>query len=205
MGHNGQMLLPKAQPLYENLSTSFTHIGALLEQYKSNHFTGYIQLCAREYEGVLLMDSGQVAHGMEVCQGRRLSGPAAIKSMIERAHEKEGTLSVYRLSPDLIRLLASVDEAEPVYKDLSSDFAVLDKLIAKLQSDHHTGYVEVQAQAGKTIGMFFLQEGEPIESLFSTNGTRLSGARAAVRILQAAAQGPALYHVYRTRERALIL
>lgn len=190
------MIFPKGQTVYENLNTSFTQLDALLAELKSNQFTGYLRLTAWEYEGILLLDTGNVVNALEEARGQRRTGPAAAAAIGAKAREKDGALGVYRLSGEMALLLAGLLESELLYKDLDSAFTSLDKLIAKLQSERHTGYVEVRLAASQNAATIFMHDGETVESIFAREGAVVAGP-VLEQIIQSAASQGALFTVYR--------
>ncbi len=191
------MIFPKGQAVYENLNTSFTNFGELLLDLKANSFTGYVQASFWEYEGILFMDSGNIVNAVEESGDKRMTGQEAVQSITSKVQDKDGTVSVYGLSPEMVTMLASVVRAEAVHKDLSTDFTSLEQLIAKLQSEGHSGYVEVAMKDDKGAGIIFLQNGDAIESILSTNGNAISGAQVLPRIIETASTLGAAFNVYR--------
>ena len=191
------MIFPKGQAVYENLNTSFTNVGELLLDLKANSFTGYVQISFWEYEGILFLDSGDIINAVEETEGRRMTGQEAVSSIMSKVREKNGAISVYGLSGEMVTMLTSVVESEVVYKDLTTDFTRLDKLITKLQSEGLTGYVEVAMKDKQGAGIIFLHAGDPIESILSTNGDAISGADVLPRIVETASTLGAAFNVYR--------
>jgi hypothetical protein len=191
------MIFPKGKPLYENLNTSFTNFGELLLNLQINSVTGYVQVSFWEYEGILFLDSGNVVNAVEEARGSRKVGQEAVSAITAQVKERDGTLSVYALSPEMVTMLTSVVKSEVVYKDLSTDFTSLDKLIGKLKSEGHTGYVEVVMRDGKGVGVIFFQDGGAIESMLSTNGDTYSGVETMPRIVEAASALGATFNVYK--------
>jgi len=191
------MIFPKGQVLYENLNTSFTNFGELLLNLNANRFTGYARVVFWNYEGILFLDNGNVVNAVEETEARRRTGQEAVSSITARAREKDGTISVYALSGEMVTMLASVVKSEAVYENLTTDFTSLDKLIAKLQSEEHTGYVEVAMKDDKGAGIIFLHDGDAIESILSTNGEAVSGAEVLSRIIETASSLGAAFNVYR--------
>lgn len=126
-----------------------------------------------------------------------MTGQEAVTSITRKVQEKDGTVSVYGLSAEMVTMLASVVRSEVVHKDLSTDFTSLEQLIAKLQSEGHTGYVEVAMKDDKGAGVIFLQDGDAIESILSTNGDAISGAQVLPRIIETASTLGAAFNVYR--------
>lgn len=192
------MLLPKGQVIHENLNTTFTQFDALRDDLKANQFTGYVRVTGWEYEGILLFDTGNVVSAFDETKEGRRGGPIAAERIAAKAREKDGAISVYRQSDQMTQVLAGLFNGEPVYKDLSSDFTSLEKLITKLCGERHTGYVEVQLPGNRDAAIIFMRDGETVESLFSDREQIVSGPNAMALITQATLGASALFTVYRT-------
>jgi hypothetical protein len=192
------MIFPRGSALYENLNTSFTQLDAMLAELQNNQFTGYVQLTGWEYEGNLLFDTGRIVNANETSKDRQRRGPSAAESIAVKGREKDNAVNVYRLSAEVTQLLANLFTSEALYKDLSNDLTGLDKLIAKLQNEKHTGSVEVRWTQGKDAATILLREGQVIECAWFSKGAVVSGAATLERIIQAAAGAPAFFTVYRT-------
>jgi hypothetical protein len=169
----------------------------MLAELQNNQFTGYVQLTGWEYEGTLLFDTGRIVNAFETIKDQQRTGPTAAANIAVKGKEKDNALSVYRLSADIAQLIANLSTAEPLYKDLSNDLTGLDKLTAKLQSEKHTGSVEVQWTQGKDAATILLREGQVIECAWLAKGTIVSGAATLDQIIKATAGAPALFTVYR--------
>lgn len=191
------MLLPKGQAVFEQLNTSFAQLDAMLGELSNDRFTGYVQVVAWNYEGILLLDTGNLVSAVEDSKGQRRVGPAAASGIGVKAREKDGTINVYRLSEEMTELLTGAVKSELVFKDLASDFTSLDKLIAKLGGEKHTGHVEIRQNEGQQNATIFLRDGQVIESLIVKDGTVIAGGAAYEEALKCAAQGAAFFSVYR--------
>ena len=73
------MIFPRRDAVYQNLNTSFTNFGELLVDLKENSFTGVVQISYWEYEGILLLDNGNIINGIEEINGNIITGPAVLK------------------------------------------------------------------------------------------------------------------------------
>lgn len=192
------MILPKGQAVNENMNTSYTNLGELLLNLNTNSFTGYVQLSFLEYEGILFLDSGKIVNAVEETADRkRTTGQKAVTGITKKAQEKEGNISVYTLSAEMVVILASVVRNEVVYKDLTTELTTLEKLFEKLKNEEHTGYIEVEMNDQKGNGIIFIQTGEPIECIFSTNGKAVSGIQALPQIVKQASESGANFNVYK--------
>ena len=190
------MIFPRAQGLYENLSTSFTQLDALLAELQNNQFTGYVQLTGWEYEGILLFDTGRIVNAGEEVKGQRRHGPSAAASIALKSKAKDNAISVYRLTSEVTQLLASLFDGEAIYKDLSNDLTGLDKLVAKLQSEKHTGAIEARSTKRKNAATILMRDGQILECAWDNQGTVTSG-QVLDKIIQTLAKEAALFTVYR--------
>lgn len=192
------MIFPKHDSVYQNLNTSFTNFGELLVDLKENSFTGVVQVSYWEYEGILLLDNGNIMNAVEEINGKVITGQAAVKNVTEKAKEKDGAISVYSQKGEMITMLASVAKSEVVYGNLSTEFTSLDALITKLQSEDHTGFVEVVFSSADQKGYIFLLAGKVIEALLILRGEETSGAAVPNRILEMTKTSGAEFSVYRS-------
>lgn len=191
------MIFPKRDSVYQNLNTSFTNFGELLVDLKENSFTGVVQVSYWEYEGTLLLDNGNIINAIEEINGNVVSGASAVKKVTEKAREKDGALSVYTQKGEMITMLASVAKSEIVYENLSTEFTSLDALISKLQSEDHTGYIEIAFTGNDQKGYIFLLDGRVIEVLLLVRGEEVSGSTVITRILELTSTTGAVFSVYR--------
>jgi hypothetical protein len=191
------MIFPKGEIVHKNLSTSYTNLNGLLLSLKSEGFSGYVKIGFLDYEAVLFMDSGDVINAVEQIGDRKRFGQRAISNIISKAKEQDGMINVYQLSPEMVTVLASTVKREILYKDLSTDFTSLQRLLGKLGEERHTGYIEIALRSGKGSGVIFFQEGEPIETILTENdGDLVSGTNLLNRVLEEAQGAGAVFNVY---------
>ena len=191
------MIFPKRDSVYQNLNTSFTNFGELLVDLKENSFTGVVQVSYWEYEGILLLDSGNIINAIEEINGNIITGQSAVKKVTDKAKEKDGAISVYSQKGEMITMLASVAKSEIVYENLSTEFTSLDALITKLQNEDHTGYIEVTFAGSDQKGFIFLLAGRVIEALLAIRGEEVSGSTVLKRILEIISTEGAVFSVYK--------
>lgn len=158
------MLLPEGVALYQRLDTAFTSLPELLRVLKQEKFYGYVEVKLRGYQGLLVCDGGDVVSAYEDREGGRRAGEQAISGVLDRAGERGGEVNVIQVSPELVYHYAALGTSQAVYKDLSTEFTRLDKLLADLVRQRHSGHVEVVFANGD-MGLLFLSEGEPVQCL----------------------------------------
>ncbi len=191
------MIFPKKEAVYQNLNTSFTNFGELLVDLKENSFTGVVQVSFWEYEGVLLLDRGNIINAVQEINGKVITGQDAVSAVTDKAKEKDGSVSVYHQKGEMITMLASVARSEVLYENLSAEFTSLEALISKLQNEDHTGYIEVIFEAQDQQGYIFLLAGEVIEALLSARGGEATKVAVLNQILALTTTMGAVFNVYK--------
>lgn len=190
------MIFPKRDSVYQNLNTSFTNFGELLVDLKENGFTGVVQVSFWEYEGVLLLDNGNIVNAAQKAEGHNLSGQDAVKAVTEKAKEKDGSISVFVQTGEMITMLSSMVISKAIYENLSTDFTSLEALIGKLESSSHTGYIEVNVEGDRQKAYIFLLDGRVIDALITAAGEEISGVKIISRILDLISASGATFSVF---------
>jgi hypothetical protein len=161
------MILPKGPIVHENLRTVFIDLNSFLQTLKEDNFTGYVQLSFWDYEGILFLEAGEIVNAIEESSDTRRGGEEAVENIILMSKQQDGRINVYRLAPEMVTILASTYMKEAIYKDLSTEFTSLDKLIEKLNKENHSGYIDIMLNDNKGGGIIFFQEGEIVEAVMS--------------------------------------
>jgi hypothetical protein len=190
------MIFPRERVVYEHLNTSFTQLDAMLNELKTDLFTGYVRLGARDYEGVVLLDAGRVVNAVEAVKGERHNGAKAFDGVLAKSRERDGMISVFQLSAEMTNLLANLSRSRVLYKDLASDLTSLDRLIAGLQARHHSGYIDVQLSGGRATATIFMREGDVLEAVLYQQGTISDGPKVLDDVVRAASSDGATFTVY---------
>ena len=191
------MMFPRDRAVYANLNTSFTDYDALIADLDARKITGCLSLVFPGYEGILFLVDGSAVNATEQAENVKLTGPSAARSIAERARDKAGTLSVFQLAPELVNLLVNVLDGEVLFRDLSTAFTSLDKLVAKMRSEGLSGYIEVVLAGDLGTGMIFLRDGEPVEAILTNDSQTLSGRTAVETIVQSAGSAGGSFNVVR--------
>jgi len=190
------MIFPQRDAVYQNLNTSFTNFGELLVDLKENGFTGVVQVSFWEYDGVLLLDNGNIVNASQNVEGTTLTGKDAVGSVTEKAKEKDGSVSVYVQTGEMITMLASMVKSKVVFENLSTDFTSLEALIGKLEGQDHTGYIEVNFEGNQRKGYIFMLAGRVIDALLRSTSEEVSGVQVVNRVLDLITASGATFSVF---------
>ena len=161
------MILPQGEIVHENLRTAFVDLNSFLQTLKEDNFSGYIQVSFWDYEGVLFLETGEIVNAIEETQGTQSRGEEAVENIILMSKQKDGRINANRLDPEMVTILATTTMKEATYKDLSTEFTSLNKLIEKLGKEKHAGYIDILLNDKKGRGMIFFQAGEIVEAVMT--------------------------------------
>lgn len=194
------MLLPANEPVFAGLRTSFLRFDALLAELHDERLSGYVIVEFPGYCGTILFLRGDVVSATERTTTGESSSP--IRSVSVRANEPGGLVGIYRLPFALVEVLASAGSGEVLYRDLSSAFTSLERLLAKLNADFLCGYVEARFVSGDRAGTIFVRDGMATQAIYSEGNSVVTGEGAIHTIVEASATDEAVFNVYRTERGA---
>jgi hypothetical protein len=200
------MILPKGEVKHQNLLTAYTDLSALLSALKSESFSGILEIEFPEKKGAIFIDSGEIINAeiKEKGNAETTIGPDAIQAFLTFSNQKDGVLNVYRLLPEQVALIANHLKHEVLFKELSTDFTRLDRLLLKLKEDKHNGFIEVLTKEKKVLGVLFVEGGDPVE-MFTTPESEPSvfGRKSIPIFVENAVKQGAIFNVYRTQSKVL--
>jgi hypothetical protein len=200
------MIIPKGKIVHEDLSTSYTDINELLRDLRQNSFTGYCQVNFWEYQGTLFLDRGRIMNAFEEIGTEKIIGEKAIKNILAKAKQKDGTVSVFMLPDEMVATLASVLNSKVKYRDLTTELTSLEKLISKLKKEEHSGYVEVLLNSDSGDGCIYFQDGRAMESVFrASDGEMISGPSGFKKILGLSTEVGAVFNVFESDMSSIVV
>ncbi len=143
------MFIPQGKALHQNLATSYIIIGALIEDLCEGGFSGVVEIVLRETDAHIIIDGGTVTAALER-RGEQYT-PTSVAKLTQLAQKERGRVSVYNYPRGVASAIAGRIRAEALYTGLSSEFADLDKMVAKfLRERDRQWFVEVKTTSGTT-------------------------------------------------------
>lgn len=201
------MIFPRGEVVHKNLSTAYTDFPALLSALKSGDFSGIIEIEFPESKGTLFVESGESinAEAKIRADSKRMIGQEAIQTLLTlSSQKKDGLISIYRLSPERVAIVANNLQHEILFRGLSTDFTHLDRLLLKLREEKHNGFIEVLTKEHQAMGVLFLEGGEPVE-MFTTpeSGPSVFGRKSIPIFVENAIKQGVIFDVYRSQGKTL--
>ena len=153
------VVIPRQQPVLENLNAYYLDIKKLLEHFQGEIGSGGIHFKSHASEGVLFFDQDQVLNGVLKDKNRTMTGQQAVERLLGSGNKINFNVSVYQIGPEEVYYWAGIQTAEKIYKDLSTEFTDLAGLIKKMSSEKLTGYIDISIGDGEKSGFIFLING----------------------------------------------
>jgi len=158
------ILMPRERPVIQDLNSYYLDLERLVEHFQGQIGCGGVHLRSSSAEAALFFDETGIINGIHQSGQTLLRGQQAIDNVFQATKQDNFTVTVYRIAPVNVYFWASLSHAEPIYKDLSSEFTDLEALIKKMRHERLTGFIEVTIDRENESGLLFFNNGSLIES-----------------------------------------
>lgn len=164
------MIYPKGEIVHQNLSTAFTDVNQLLASLKTSNFAGTVEVDFTDGKGIFFLSGGDILNTeFEEGEGRdKYSGEEAAQKILSSSKSKDGKLNVYRFTPEQVQFISGTLKSELLYKGLSTEFIVIDRLLAKLKDEKLWGFLEIFSKENQPMGTLFMKNGDLVEMFISS-------------------------------------
>jgi hypothetical protein len=156
------IIIPREKSAVSDLNSYYLKIDKLIEHYQGALGTGGVYFKSPISEGVVFFDEDNLLNGYYKDKKVELKGGAALRKINETASKNNYLVTVYYILPERVYYWANLSNAEPLYRDLSSEFTDLEGLIKKMENEKVTGYIDVKFNQDAGGGLLFIYNGEVI-------------------------------------------
>lgn len=153
-------LIPKGNPVSENIAAAKINMPEMLEKLKKNGFAGYVNFTFPTAYGILLFEGGRLISALLEKDGKKLSGFEALASLFNLILFEPGTAGVYRLSNDLVVSLHALFHGEMLYKAQELKLIDVKGLLEKVKAHRLTGSLRIYTAERSAI--IFYKGGSPL-------------------------------------------
>lgn len=153
-------LLPKGNPLYENIAASKVKIPDMFEKLKGSSFTGYLNFTFPSSIAILFFEAGKLISAMLEQDGKRLTGFEAIAGVCNQIFGGGGSLSVYKLSRDLTMCLHAMLHGDVLYQGQELKLIDIKGLLEKMKAQRLNGCLRIYTE--DRTALIFYKEGAPL-------------------------------------------
>ncbi|MDO9308286.1 MAG: GTPase-activating protein [Deltaproteobacteria bacterium] len=155
-------LLPKGNPLFENLAVTKLKLPDVLLKLSTGGFTGYSSFVFQTSTVILVFEAGKLVSALlEDRNGKRQNGFEALSALAElMVSSGSGTMNVYKLSKDLTMCIHALLEGETLYKAQELKLIDINSLLGKVKNDRMNGCLRIYTE--EHSAMIFYKEGNPL-------------------------------------------
>jgi len=167
------IVIPKEQPVIENINSYYIDIQKLFEHYQGEIGTGVVYFNSSIAEGAIFFDKDELLNGILQDKVEEVKGQEAIKRIVDKAAEYSFSVSIYKILSDSVYFWSSIPDARKIYSDLSTEFTDLVGLITKMHTEKLTGHIDISIANGEEEALIFFNNGEIVggSTSFSTAGS----------------------------------
>lgn len=155
-------LLPKGNPLFENLAVTKLKLPEVLSKLSSGGFTGYASFVFQASTVILVFEAGKLVSALfEERSGERRNGFEALSALTElMVTSGSGAMNVYKLSRDLTMCIHALLEGETLYKAQELKLIDINSLLRRVKDDRMNGCLRIYTD--EHSAMIFYKEGNPL-------------------------------------------
>ncbi|MBC7963842.1 MAG: GTPase-activating protein [Steroidobacteraceae bacterium] len=155
-------LLPKGNPLFENLAVTKLKLPEVLTKLSVGAFSGYSSFVFQAGTVILVFEAGKlVSAQFEDQTGRRQNGFEALSALTElMVTSGSGAMNVYKLSKDLTMCIHALLEGEILYKAQELKLIDINSLLRKVKDDSMNGCLRIYTE--EHSAMIFYKDGNPL-------------------------------------------
>ena len=155
-------LLPKGNPLFENLAVTKLKLPEVMTKLSSGGFTGYASFVFQTSTVILVFEAGKlVSVLLEEQKGGRQTGFEAISALAElMVTSNSGAMNVYKLSKDLTMCIHALLQGEILYKAQELKLIDIKTLLEKVKDDRMNGCLRIYTD--DRSAMIFYKDGNPL-------------------------------------------
>ena len=155
-------LLPKGNPLFENLAATKLKLPEVMTKLSSGGFTGYASFVFQTSTTLLVFESGKlVSVLLEEQKGGRQTGFEALSALADlMVTSNSGSMNVYKLSKDLTMCIHALLQGERIYKAQELKLIDIKTLLKKIKDDQLNGCMRIYTE--ERSAMIFYKDGNPL-------------------------------------------
>lgn len=154
------VLLPKGNPVKENVNPGKINLPAALVKLQTGKFSGYLRFDFTEGTGVIIFENGRLISALFEGSSQRLIAYDAIAAIFEKSLEGNGRLNVYRLAPELSLSVHALLHGDVLYKGQELKLIDIKSLLVRLKEMAMSGCLSIYTS--DRVALIFYRDGSPL-------------------------------------------
>ena len=152
--------LPKANPLYEQISSEKVVLPGILEKLAKGQFTGYLSHTVASFESYCIFAKGKLICAISSENGRDKTGFEAITLLFDKICSSGGEINVYRMTTELAMCAHALVLGTAVIRGDEVRQVDLKSLLTRIKAQEMNGVVRFYTE--DRSAMMFYKKGQPV-------------------------------------------
>ncbi|MDO3377018.1 DUF4388 domain-containing protein [Geoalkalibacter halelectricus] len=154
------ILLPRGNPLKENLNPGRVDLPGALRKLQAGNFTGYLRFAAETGTGILIFEKGKLVSALFEGVAARLVAHEAVARIFEESLQGTASLDIYQLSPELALSIHALLHGEVLYRGQELNLIDIKALLGRIREKRMNGCLRIYA--GERIALIFYDQGHAL-------------------------------------------
>ena len=189
------VIVPRGNPVFENLNSFYLDLRRLLEHYQGEMGSGAIYLKSPSAEGAIFFEAHEVLGSTFENRDEKLAGKAALDRLLSPSPAENYQVNIYDVAPEEVYYWASIPDAKRIYEDLSTEFTDLEGLIKKMSSEKLSGYIEISLNSELDGGFLFFRNGQVVGGYYFWEKSFSTSKESQDLLLRKAKRSGGIFHV----------
>ena len=154
------ILLPRGNPVKENINPGKVNLADALEKMRQGKFTGYLRFDFPVGTGVFIYQEGRLISTLLEGEREKLIAYDAISRTFHEALAGNGTLNIYRLSKELAYSIHALLHGEMLHKGQDLQLIDIKSLLIRMREEKRSGCLRIYSR--DHIALIFYKDGNPL-------------------------------------------
>ncbi len=154
------ILLPKGNPVKENVDPGRVNLPDALGKLRAGVFTGYLRFDTGGGTGIVIFEKGRLISALFEGEKDRLIAYDAIARVFQESLTTPSKLNIYRFSPDLAMSIHTLLHGDILYKGQELKLLDIKALLGRLKEDRMNGCLRIYTK--ERIALIFYRDGNAV-------------------------------------------
>jgi hypothetical protein len=154
------ILLPRGNPVKENINPGKVNLADALEKMRQGKFTGYMRFDFPEGTGVFIYQEGRLISSLYESERENLIAYDGIARTFHESLNGSGKLNIYRLSTELAYSIHTLLHGEMLHKGQDLQLIDIKSLLIRMREEKRSGCLRIYSK--EHIALIFYRDGNPL-------------------------------------------
>ncbi len=154
------ILLPRGNPVKENINPGKVNLADALNKMRQGKFTGYLRFDFPDGTGVFIYQEGRLISALYENEREHLIAYDGIARTFHDSLNASGVLNIYRLSTDLAYSIHTLLHGEMLHKGQDLQLIDIKSLLMRMRDEKRSGCLRIYSK--EHIALIFYRDGNPL-------------------------------------------